>query len=234
MRNPWQKLLLFLILALLITAFFAFELNRYFSIRQLRDSKEQLLLYYHNHPAATAGLYLAIYIIAASLSLPGALSLTFAAGAIFGPWLGTLLASIGSAFGATGAFLSARYLIGSSIQRRFAGRLESINLGFRDEGAFYLLSLRLFAVIPYFIINLVMGLTPIPARTFLWATQLGMLPVIFLYTYTGTELGEIESVRDLFSLRLILSFVAMALLPILARKLIQWWKKHQRSGGSKP
>jgi uncharacterized membrane protein YdjX (TVP38/TMEM64 family) len=134
---------------------------------------------------------------------------------------------VGSALGATGAFLSARYLVGASIQKRYAARLEIINRGFREEGAFYLLSLRLFAVIPYFVTNVVMGLTPIPTRTFLWATQLGMLPVIFLYTYTGTELSEIESVRDLFSPRLILSFVAMALLPIVAKKLIQWWKKHQ-------
>jgi uncharacterized membrane protein YdjX (TVP38/TMEM64 family) len=223
----WQKLLLVLFLLLFFTAFSHYDLGRFLTIAQLKQARHELLEYYASHQAMTAFLFVLTYIIAASLSVPGALSLTFAAGAIFGPWLGTVLASLGSALGATGAFLSARYLVGSSIQKRYASRLEVINQGFREEGAFFLLSLRLFAVIPYFVTNVVMGLTPIPTRTFLWATQLGMLPVIFLYTYTGTELGEIESVSDLFSLRLILAFIAMALLPIVARKLIQWWKKHQ-------
>ncbi|HYX34779.1 MAG TPA: TVP38/TMEM64 family protein [Oligoflexus sp.] len=227
MRLSWQKMLLVLVLVLVLALFFYLDLGRYFTIAQLKETKQQLLDYYETHQLTTIAVYLFIYIVASSLSLPGALSLTFAAGAIFGPWLGALLASVASTLGATGAFLSARYLVGASIQRRYAGRLEAINRGFRAEGAFYLLSLRLFAVIPYFIINLVMGLTPISTRTFLWATQLGMLPVIVLYSYTGTELSEIESVRDLFSLRLILSFIAMALLPIVARKLIQWWKRHQ-------
>jgi uncharacterized membrane protein YdjX (TVP38/TMEM64 family) len=227
MRLSWQKLLLVLVLFLVLATFFYLDLGRYFTIAQLKEAKQQLLDNYAAHQLTTIVVYLVVYTVAASLSLPGALSLTFAAGAIFGTWLGVVLASIGSTLGATGAFLSARYLVGASIQRRYAVRLEAINRGFRNEGAFYLLSLRLFAVIPYFIINLVMGLTPISTRTFLWATQLGMLPIVFLYTYTGTELSEIESVRDLFSLRLILSFVAMALLPIVARKLIQWWKRHR-------
>jgi uncharacterized membrane protein YdjX (TVP38/TMEM64 family) len=223
----WQKLLLVLILLLFFGVFHQFDLGRFLTIAELKQAKYKLLEYYETHQFTTALLYLLTYIVAASLSVPGALSLTFAAGAIFGPWLGTVLASIGSTLGATGAFLTARYLVGDSIQKRYAERLQVINRGFREEGAFYLISLRLFAVIPYFVINLVMGLTPVPTRTFLWATQLGMLPVIFLYTYTGTELSEMESVRDLFSLRLILAFIAMALLPIVARKLIQWWKKHQ-------
>lgn len=232
MRFSWQKLLLVLIFLLLLGAFFHFGLARYFTIVQLKQGKHELLQFYAAHRLVTAVLYLLVFIVAASLSLPGALSLTFAAGAIFGFWLGSVLASFGAALGATGAFLSARYLLGESIQQRYAARLEAINRGFQAEGAFYLLSMRLFAVIPYFIINLVMGLTPISTRTFLWATQLGMLPVIFLYTYTGTELSEIENARDLFSRQLILAFIGMALLPVLARKLIQWWKKHQGAGKS--
>jgi uncharacterized membrane protein YdjX (TVP38/TMEM64 family) len=128
------------------------------------------------------------------------------------------------------ALFSPRDIWWASIQKRYAARLERVHRGLQEEGAFYLLSLRLFAVVPYFVTNVVMALTPIPVRTFLWATQLGMLPVIFLYTYTGTELSEIESVRDLFSLRLILAFVAMALLPIMGRKLIQWWKRTKETG----
>lgn len=227
MRLSWQKLLLILFLILFMAVFIHFDLGRYFTIEKIKQTKHELLDFYQMHQLATVFLFLLIYIVAASLSLPGAVSLTFAAGAIFEFWLGAVLASIGSTLGATGAFLSARYLVGASIQRRYAARLEVINRGFRQEGAFYLLSLRLFAVIPYFVVNLIMGLTPVSTRTFLWATQLGMLPVIFLYTYTGTELSEIEKVGDLFSLRLILSFIAMAMLPVLARKLIQWWKKHQ-------
>jgi uncharacterized membrane protein YdjX (TVP38/TMEM64 family) len=227
MRISWQKLLLVLILLLFFITFIHYDLGRFLTIAQLKLAKHELIEYYASHQAMTAFLFVVTYIVLASLSVPGALSLTFAAGAVFGPWLGTVLASVGSALGATGAFLSARYLVGSSIQKRYGAKLEVINRGVREEGAFYLLSLRLFAVIPYFVTNVVMGLTPIPARTFLWATQLGMLPVIFLYTYTGTELSEIERVSDLFSSRLILSFIAMALLPIVAKKLIQWWKKHQ-------
>lgn len=227
MRISWQKLLLVLIFLLFFITFIHYDLGRFLTIAQLKLAKHELMEYYASHPALTAFLFVVIYIVLASLSVPGALSLTFAAGAIFGPWLGTVLASVGSALGATGAFLSARYLVGSSIQKRYDAKLEVINQGFREEGAFYLLSLRLFAVIPYFVTNVVMGLTPIPARTFLWATQLGMLPVIILYTYTGTELSEIERVSDLFSPHLILSFIAMALLPIMTKKLIQWWKKHQ-------
>jgi uncharacterized membrane protein YdjX (TVP38/TMEM64 family) len=227
MRISWPKLLLVLFLLLFFAIFFHYDLDRYLTIAQLKAGKHELLAYSHSHQLQTALLYLLVYIAAASLSVPGALSLTFAAGAIFGFGWGSLLASIGSALGATGAFLTARYLVGASIQKRYAARLERVHRGLQEEGAFYLLSLRLFAVVPYFVTNVVMALTPIPVRTFLWATQLGMLPVIFLYTYTGTELSEIESVRDLFSLRLILAFVAMALLPIMGRKLIQWWKKNQ-------
>ncbi len=228
MRIPWRKLSIFLVLVLVFSAFIGFDLGRFFSIAQLKQARHDLLAFYDANQATTIVLYMVIYITAASLSLPGALSLTFAAGAIFGPWLGTLLASCGSALGATGAFLSSRYLIGETIQRTYAGRLTSFNRGFAEGGAFYLISLRLFAVIPYFVINLLMGLTPISTRTFLWATQLGMLPVIFLYTYTGTELSEIQSVRDLLSPRLVLAFIAMAALPIVARTVLRRWRRGRR------
>jgi len=227
MRLNWQKLLSVIVLASLIGTFFCLGLGRYFTLDQLQQSKHQLLAYYSEHQLLTMLVYCLVYILAASLSLPGALSLTFAAGAIFGPWWGTLLASISSAIGATGAFLSARYMVGNSIQKRFGARLEIVNRGIREEGGFYLMSLRLFAVFPYFMINLVMGLTPISVRTFFFATLVGMLPVVFLYSYTGTQLSQIQTFRDIISTRLILSFMAMALLPILAKKLIQWWKKRQ-------
>ncbi len=227
MRLIWPKLLSLLIFCCLIGTFFALGFGRYFTLDQLQESKHQLQLYYRDHQLLTMLVYCFVYIVASALSLPGALSLTFAAGAIFGPWWGTLLASLSSAVGATGAFLSARYIIGHSIQKRFKNRLETVNRGIQEEGGFYLMSLRLIAVFPYFMINLVMGLTTISVRVFFLATLVGMLPVIFLYTYTGTELSQIKSFRDILSTRLVLSFLAMALLPLLAKKIILSWHKRR-------
>lgn len=227
MRLSWQKLILLLVFAGLVTLFFYFDLRRYLTLEQLQASRLQLQETYQNHFWSMILGYVLAYILMAALSLPGAVILTLAGGAVFGPWLGTLLVSIGSTVGATASFLSSRYLIGHTIQEKFGEKLETINRGIRDEGAFYLLSLRLIPAFPFFLVNLLMGLTTIPVRTYFFMSQLGMLPGTFVYVYAGTQLSQIQTLRDIASTRLLLSFAAIGVLPILTKKLVQWWKNRK-------
>ncbi len=227
MRLSWQKLILLLIFAGLVTLFFYFDLRRYLTLEQLQASRLQLQESYQEHFWSMIVGYVLAYILMAALSLPGAVILTLAGGAVFGPWLGTLLVSIGSTVGATASFLSSRYLIGQTIQEKFGDKLETINRGIREEGAFYLLSLRLIPAFPFFLVNLLMGLTTIPVRTYFFMSQLGMLPGTFVYVYAGTQLSQIQTLRDIASTRLLLAFAAIGVLPILTKKLVQWWKNRK-------
>jgi len=146
---------------------------------------------------------------------------------MFGVSLGTVLVSVASTTGATLAFLASRYLMGRSIQTRFAVKLTTINEGVQKEGAFYLFSLRLIPVFPFFMVNLVMGLTPIPVRTFFWVSQLGMLPGTIVYVNAGTQLSQLQSLKGVLSPTLLLSFAAIGLLPVLSKKLLQWSQNRQ-------
>ena len=219
-----RRLLLLLLVAAAIGAFFAFDLGRYLSLETLKAQRESLAAYAALHPLQSAALFFAVYTLATALSIPGAAILTLGGGAVFGFWLGLLIVSFASTIGATLAFLAARFLLRDAVQRRFGERATAINQGIACDGAFYLFTLRLVPLFPFFLINLLMGLTTLPARTFYWVSQLGMLAGTAVYVNAGTQLAQLSSVRGILSPGLLLSFTLLGIFPLLAKKAIAVYK----------
>jgi len=214
-----KKLALAILLLALIMAFFVFDLGRFFSLVYLKSGQAEFAALYGDHPAAVIGVFFVIYVAVAALSIPGATALTLAAGAVFGLLAGSIIVSFASSIGATLAFLSARFVLRDSVRARFGARLADIDKGVEKEGAFYLFTLRL-VPLPFFVINLLMGLTPLKTATFYWVSQLGMLAGTLVYVNAGTQLAKIDSLQSILSPGLIGSFVLLGLFPWLARKLI--------------
>ena len=212
---------------LLVAAFFLFDLGRYFNLEYLKQQQAVMDAFYGRQPLTTALYYFLLYIVITGLSLPGAAILTLAGGAIFGLLWGTVIVSFASTIGATLAFLFSRYLFRDAIQGRFADKLTAINRGMAEEGAFYLFTLRLVPLFPFFIINLVMGLTPIRALTFFLVSQAGMLAGTIVYVNAGTQIAKIEQLKDIASPGLILSFVLLGIFPLLAKKAVDYLKRRK-------
>jgi pyruvate/2-oxoglutarate dehydrogenase complex dihydrolipoamide dehydrogenase (E3) component/uncharacterized membrane protein YdjX (TVP38/TMEM64 family) len=225
-----KRLILLAIVATLVGLFFAFDLDSYFTIASLNARRDQLLALRAAAPWAFAGSFVAIYVATAALALPGATILTLAAGALFGTVMGTALVSIASASGATLGLLVSRYLLRDLVNRRFGDRLKTIHDGVRKDGAYYLLTLRLIPVFPFFLVNLLMGLTPIRARTFYWVSQVGMFPATLVYVNAGTQLGRIDSLAGIASPAVIGSFVLLALFPWVARGILRVVRQRQVYG----
>jgi uncharacterized membrane protein YdjX (TVP38/TMEM64 family) len=175
---------------------------------------------YAEHGLLMVGGYFLCYVLMAALSLPGATVMGLAGGAVFGFWVGTAAVSFASTIGATLAFLMSRYLLRDAVQRRFGDRLAAVNEGVAREGAWYLFTLRLIPVFPFFVINLVMGLTPMPARTFYWVSQLGMLGGTMVYVNAGRELGRLESLSGILSPSMLLAFALLGLFPLAVKKVV--------------
>ena len=209
------------VLVALIAAFFAFDLDRHLSLDALQRSKAAIDQYRDAHAVLASAAFFGVYVAVTALSLPGAGILTLAGGAIFGLVWGLVLVSFASSIGATLAFLVSRFLLHDLIQKRFGDRLKAINAGVRKDGAFYLFTLRLIPAFPFFIINVLMGLTPIPVRTFYWVSQVGMLPVTTVFVLAGTELAKIERLQDILSPTLLASLVLIGLFPLIARKVVE-------------
>lgn len=205
---------------ILIGLFFVFDLQQYLTLEFLKSKQHTIQVYYHSNPFSALTLYLLIYMLATALSLPGATILTLAGGAIFGLAWGVIIVSIASTLGATGAFLSARFLFKETVERKFSQRLKTINAGLAKNGIFYLFTLRLIPAVPFFMINLLMGLTTISTKTFFWVSQLGMLAGTVVYVNAGTQLGKIESLADILSPTLWAAFVLLGLFPLLAKKIV--------------
>lgn len=234
--NP-KKILLLVAVALAIGAFFVFDLGRFLSLDYLKSSQAAFAELYASQPLQVAGTYFLIYVASTTLSLPGAAILTLAGGAIFGLWWGTLIVSFASSIGATLAFLVSRFVLGSTVQAKFGKRLAEINRGVEKEGALYLFTLRLIPVVPFFLVNLLMGLTKMKARTFYWVSQIGMLAGTVVYVNAGTQLAQIESLQGILSPGLIGSFVLLGIFPLVARKIVDAVKKRKvyaRWAGVKP
>ena len=208
-------------IATLLAAFFALDLGRFLSLDALRASKVAIDAYRDAHPVLASAAFFLVYVSAAALSVPGALVLTVAGGAIFGLLWGVVLVSFASSLGATLAFLTSRFLLHDAIQSRYGDRLRAINAGVRRDGAFYLFTLRLLPVIPFFVVNVVMALTPLRARTFYWVSQLGMLPATLIFVNAGTELAKVQSLKDIASPTLLASLVLIGLFPLIARKAME-------------
>jgi pyruvate/2-oxoglutarate dehydrogenase complex dihydrolipoamide dehydrogenase (E3) component/uncharacterized membrane protein YdjX (TVP38/TMEM64 family) len=215
-----RKLLLLLTLAVLIGAFFAFDLGRFFSLDYFKSQQAAIEAYRAAQPALTAGLFFAIYVAVTGLSLPGAALMTLVAGAIFGLLWGTLIVSFASTLGATLAFLVSRFVLRDWVQGKFGDKLKAINAGMEKEGGFYLFTLRLIPIFPFFVINLAMGLTTIRTWTFYWVSQVGMLAGTLVYVNAGTQIARIDSLQGILSPALLGSFVLLGLFPLIARKIV--------------
>jgi len=213
---------LFLLGAVVLAAFVLFQLGlaEALTLDALKARQAEFATLYAAQPLSVLGGFFLLYVAVTALSLPGAAILTLAAGALFGLLTGTVLVSFASTAGATLAFLSSRYLFREPIQQRFGVRLKPINDGIAKDGAFYLFTLRLVPVFPFFLVNLLMGLTSIPARTFAWVSQLGMLAGTIVYVNAGTELGKIDSLSGILSPGLVGSFVLLGLFPWIARWIL--------------
>ena len=209
------RLILLVVIVALIVAFFALDLRQYFSFEYFQSKRAQIDAYYTANPAETAAIFFAIYVVVTGLSLPGAAIMTLVGGALFGLLWGTVIVSFASTIGATAAFLASRYLLRDWVQAKFGDKLKPINDGVAREGAFYLFALRLVPAFPFFVINLVMGLTPLKTRTFYWVSQLGMLAGTIAYVYAGTQLGQFK-----LSAGLIAAFVILGIFPIVAKKVL--------------
>ncbi|OED39759.1 dihydrolipoamide dehydrogenase [Chromatiales bacterium (ex Bugula neritina AB1)] len=222
MKN--KKLWIAAIAIALIAAFFVFDLGKYLSLEYLKQQHQTILDFYSENRLITIAMFFLLYVAVAALSLPGAAILTLAAGAIFGLAIGLIIVSFASTIGATLAFLISRFMFRETVQTKFGSQLETINQGVEKEGAFYLFTLRLIPVVPFFVVNLLMGLTPIKAMVFAWVSQLGMLPGTAVFVNAGDQLSKIESLSDILSPSLLAAFALLGIFPIAAKKLLNLYK----------
>jgi len=222
-------------LVLLIAAFFALDLGRFLSLAAIKAQQADLEAWRAAQPLLAALVYFVAYVAVTALSLPGAAVMTLAGGAIFGLGWGLLIVSFASSIGATLAFLAARWLLGGWVRARFGTRMAAVNAGMARDGGFYLFTLRLVPVLPFFLINLAMGLTSIRPLTFYWVSQVGMLAGTAVYVNAGTQLGRIDSLAGIVSPGLLGSLVLLGVFPLAARKLIDALRARQvYAGHSKP
>lgn len=211
----------------LVTIFFAFDLQQYLTLDYLKESQARFAGLYDESPGLVIGGYMGIYILVTALSLPGAAILTLAGGALFGLATGLIIVSFASSIGATLACFVARFVLRDWVQDKFGDKLSTINEGIDKEGAFYLFTLRLIPVFPFFIINLVMGLTKMSLFTFYWVSQLGMLAGTAVFVNAGKELAKIDSLAGILSPGLIGSFVILGLFPLLVKKLVSFIRRRK-------
>ncbi|MCZ6577878.1 MAG: FAD-dependent oxidoreductase [Gammaproteobacteria bacterium] len=230
-----KKLVLVGIIAAIVTLFFIFDLGQYLTLEFIKAQQEQVETLYAENRLATLLIFFIVYVLVTGASLPGAAVMSLAAGAIFGLLTGVILISFASTIGASIAFMISRYLFRDTVEARFGSSLKSINAGIARDGAFYLFALRLVPAFPFFVINLVMGLTKIKLTTFYWVSQLGMFAGTIVYINAGTQLAQINSASEIFSPGIVVSFVLLALLPFAGRKLVTILKNRKAlSGFDKP
>ena len=209
---------------LCFVAFFYFDLGRFFTLESIKANREALGTYTEEHYGTTVFLFIIIYCVQTTISLPGATILTLVSGFLFGSWLGTLYANLGASSGAFFAFLAARYLFRDMIEEKFGARLSHIQQGFSDHAFHYLLTLRLIPLFPFFLVNLASGLTRIRASTYFVATVVGILPGSFVYANAGRQLGSIETLKDIASPGVLGAFVLLgflAMVPIFYKKWVK-------------
>jgi len=219
-RAGFKKALIVIAVVALGIAFFALDLHHVLTLEGLKAGRGQFEAWRASSPILVALAFFGFYVLVTALSLPGATVMTLAAGALFGLLWGTVIVSFASSMGATLAFLVSRYLLRDAIQRRFGDRLKAVNDGMARDGALYLLTLRLVPLFPFFVVNLLMGLTAIPTRTYYFVSQVGMLAGTLVYVNAGTQLARIESLSGIVSPGLLISFALLGVFPWLSRRFI--------------
>jgi uncharacterized membrane protein YdjX (TVP38/TMEM64 family) len=228
-KKKWiNKVAIVGVIALGIVAFRYFDLGQYLTLDYIKGSQEKFQALYLSHRFLVIAVYMGIYIAVTALSLPGAAVLTLAGGGLFGLVVGTVVVSFASSVGATLACLVSRFLLREWVQNKFGGKLKTINEGIEKEGAFYLFSLRLVPIFPFFVINLLMGLTRMRLFTFFWVSQIGMFAGTLVYVNAGKELAKIDSLSGILSPGLLASFAVLGLFPITVKKLLAFYKKKFR------
>ncbi len=235
MKSKAPKIILLLLLISAFVSFFVFDLGQYLSFDYLKSQQSNFQDYYAKNQALTLAIYFLIYVVSTALSLPGAAILTLAGGALFGNMVGVIVVSFASTIGATCAFLASRYILRDYVQEKFKSRLKTINKGIEKEGGFYLFTLRLIPAVPFFVINMVMGLTNMGVIRFFIISQVGMLAGTFVYVNAGTQIGQLDSPAGILSPNILISFVILGLFPLIAKKfiklyvgkLVSWWSSRK-------
>ncbi len=225
------KILVFTLIAAAVVAIFVFDLPQHLTLDELKSRRAEIDAYYRAHPWATIGAYFGVYVIVTALSIPGAALMTLAGGALFGVTAGTLIVSFASTIGATLAFLVSRFLLRDWVQQRFGNNLGAVNRGMQKDGPFYLFTLRLVPIFPFFVINLLMGLTQIRTLIYYVISQIGMLPATFVYVNAGTQLAKIESMAGILSPALLGSFALLGVFPLAAKKGVDYLKANKALRG---
>ena len=221
----WPKIGLAALLLLLAGAFFFFDLHHYLTFEGIKGWQGEARDFYQQRPLAALAAFFLVYLLVVALSLPGGALLGLLAGAVFGVLAGTVVVSFASTIAATQACALSRYLLRNLVRGRFPNVLATVDRGMAREGAFYLFSLRLIPAVPFFAVNLVMGLTSLPLRTYYWVSQLGMLPGTLVFVNAGNELGRLTSPAGIFSPRLLLAFALLGLLPLVAKRLLDFCRR---------
>jgi len=220
--SPVGKYIVIGLFALAVGAFFYFDLKQYLSLETLKANRDSLLAYTEAHYTTAAALFILLYCLQTAFSLPGAAIFTLAGGFLFGSFVGTLYVNVAATSGATLAFLAARYLLRDWVERKFGDRLGPIQEGFAKDAFSYLMTIRLIPAFPFFLVNLVSGLTRVKLGTYVLATAIGIIPGSFVYANAGRQLGSINSLGEIASLRVLGAFALLgllALVPILYRKV---------------
>ena len=228
-----KKIIAIGIVAVLIACYFIFDLGQFLNLEYFEAQQGRIAAFTDEKPIQAAAIYFALYVAVAGLSLPGAAILTLVGGAVFGLWAGSILVSFAASIGASFAFLVSRYVLRDTIQSRYGDRLGALNEGVRKDGAFYLFTLRLVPIFPFFVINLLMGLTPIRLLTFYLVSQIGMLPATIVYVNAGTQLAKIDSLSAILSPALIISFALLGIFPLVAKMIINVVKNRKALGNYK-
>lgn len=230
-----KKIILVFVIIALIVSFFAFDLHQYLDFAYIKSKQQAIAYYYQANPLQSIIIFFVVYVLTTSFSIPGASILSLLAGAIFGLLLGSILVIFAATIGATIAFWLARYLIGNTIQVRYADKLKTINAGVEKDGAFYLLTLRLIPIFPFFVINVLMGLTPIRTITYMLTSFFGMLAGTVIYVNVGTQLANLESVGGILTPKIWGAFILLAIFPWIAKFIIRTIKNRRiYAGFNKP
>ncbi len=220
-RSNAGRIVIVLVIAVAVGAFFYFDLGRFLSLTALKDNRDSLLAFTDANFMAAVAIFIGAYAMVAGLSLPGAVILTLAGGFLFGAGWATVFVNVGATTGATVAFLTARYLLRDTVEQKFGKWLGPFQEGFAKNAFSYLLTLRLIPLFPFFVVNLVSGLTRVSVWTYVAATALGIIPGSFVYAYAGRQLGTVNSLKEIASPNVIAAFVLLgllALVPVIYKK----------------
>ena len=226
-----RKILVLAALVVLVVLFFAYDLQQFLTLDYLKAQRDFLQELHDTKTFLFILAYFLFYILLTALNLPGAVFATLAGGMFMGFWPALVVISLASTIGATLACMLSRYLLRDWVRKKFGSRLERVNRGVEEEGAFYLFTMRLIPAIPFFLVNMAMGLTPMRLRTYFWVSQLGMLPGTAVYVNAGTQLGRISSPGDILSWQMLLSFALLGVFPLAAKKVVRSFRARKHPNG---